>query len=210
MLSTCVSPHTVCACVGKGPLGDNPLFVCLQDPEDQLPAGPLTFDDLQFWAEHMLPRLAGEVPESTARLASHFGNGIWTTTHYSGLGTVEACGPFLTEACSSIIPAFPKGFKHYAACEMEQLCRTILAGHRHASRPSHIFGNIMERVPIGIRSKLEVAIEMLTQSFNQRGWFHSGLFAYKSLASCLCLEASHQTFVLAPLANSKCLFFSPR
>ena len=81
--------------------------------------------------------------------------GIVATSCYSGTGTYEAVlHRIMTCAAKTSAASAKPQLIMYSACEVCPLARAVLASHPAASRPRHIFGDILDRVPAAVLSDL--------------------------------------------------------
>eukprot|EP00969_Alexandrium_andersonii_P244233 10791496-Alexandrium_andersonii.AAC.1 len=113
--------------------------------------GPETALGLTTVGSDMLGRLVatrvGTVgPPFVEELRSSLAARPVLTTSYSGVGTMEAAMAQVVEAASD--REFDgTGVTLYSASEINPTCRSILLAHGPSSKPLHVFGNILDRVP---------------------------------------------------------------
>ena len=117
-----------------------------------LPPGPCCVEDLHDWCAYGMRTLGQMDATATDLLRSAVQNGIWMTTHYSGVGTAEAAMSQVVDAvqCSS----GEGGLVAFSAADVDVGCRSILLAHVPPHAPRHVFGDIMGRVPKPVRDSL--------------------------------------------------------
>ena len=82
------------------------------------------------------------------RVLSNLDGCIVVTTSYSGLGTAEIAG-------SQIAAAFKKRVVNFSAADHAKgPLQVLLHGHAEDTKPLHVFGNILFRLPKSVRSEV--------------------------------------------------------
>lgn len=115
--------------------------------------GPSTISGLQTWPieepSHCLDYATNQQQD-----LPHLKKGISyvMTFHYAGAGTAE-----VASTCAA------KGFgenvrcKVHSSSDFSKPCRDVLLQHTGPSRPGHVLGDIMQRIPTSVRKELETA-----------------------------------------------------
>lgn len=90
-------------------------------------------------------------------------HGLVLTTTYSGQGTVECAAAMVVDAYGSA-EASPSKLVVYSACDCSPLSQKALQAHLPASRPRHVFTNILDRLYEFDRERLSgIAGEVLAK-----------------------------------------------
>ena len=93
-------------------------------------------------------------------------DGCCVTTTYSGTGSFES-GVHRACLCAAdslgLDQAEIQDIHFYSATELDETARRVLAGHPNSTRPEHIFGNVLDRVPEKYRDDItDTELKFLT------------------------------------------------
>ena len=127
----------------------------------ELPPGPKDYPETMRWASYAVCQVVRKQAAARDRLASHGCNGIWTTSHFSGMGTVETAWPFISQELQRQGICAEPEVRHKSACDVDSTCIQVLCGHAKQSRPEHVMIDLSSRVPV----KLFAALERLLTHF---------------------------------------------
>ena len=92
------------------------------------------------------------------------------TTNFSGLGTVEAAIAAVEEAARRS-SKFQFEAVCWAASDVSPVCQSILCSHVGKHQPTHVFGDITDRLERGRLKELEHIQELHRKEFAE--WAHS-------------------------------------
>ena len=116
------------------------------------PLGPANLSDLYAWPQKaldILQRSQEKYQSRFANLGQHVKDGLSIISWYSGKGTAESAFHDCEAAIREILhlPPFQQSFVSASACDVSELCRSVLQARDEKSRPKHVFGDIRERIP---------------------------------------------------------------
>ena len=74
-------------------------------------------------------------------------NGIVLTTNYSGTGSYEAMSKHVLDRAAKELGLESANIVYYAACDSDPAARYALLNHRAATRPMHVFDDVLGRLP---------------------------------------------------------------
>ena len=118
--------------------------------------GPSSFEDVMHWAHKLLrsclAMLSGQGVNTVAVLDGMSKMSLQITTSYSGIGVAETSLGFLKDALEA-----QGGQLHYvfhAATDINPRCREMLCSHRQSSRSSHLFGDLLAKLPDSLVEEL--------------------------------------------------------
>jgi len=123
----------------------------------ELPPGPASLNDIIFgWPMYGVTALldhgaawgAALKPLMQASCAR-----VMLTTSYSGMGCAEMAASMISEALAG--QGIETRFVPWSATDVDRTCREMLMEHEPGSRPEHVFGNILERIPADLLKSLE-------------------------------------------------------
>ena len=103
------------------------------DGSSGLEAGPASLSEAVEYHAMYLRDVANHNPRWRKLVAERFKKGVVITTSYSGAGCAEA-----------VCPLLDGGLQCFSATEVEREKRQLLMEHRAASRPAHVFGEVLE------------------------------------------------------------------
>ena len=123
--------------MGKRPRGPQP------DTAPDEVRGPSNLPEAIDFFERELSQLDGF---QQRQLAAVFRRGVNLTTAYSGAGFAESLLGYLAEQCCERWPDIDLSRSScHAAADINPWCRKVLASHKGAMAPQHIFGDICLR-----------------------------------------------------------------
>ena len=93
-------------------------------------------------------------------IANMLRNEIIVTSCYSGIGGAETASSMLASCVASTCAQAPR-MQHYSVCENKAAAVAALKNHPSLAEASHIFGNILDRLPTQVRHMCE---ELQTQA----------------------------------------------
>ena len=120
--------------------------------------GPTTLEQVLAWPQFVVCRLLDHAASngrgSSFKLAlQEVTSNIVLTTSYSGMGCAEMVLPLLAKSLQSF--GITAQMAPYSATDYDPTCRRMLLSHKKGSRPEHVFGDILERIPRDVRARLE-------------------------------------------------------
>jgi hypothetical protein len=89
--------------------------------------------------------LLGRAPHRAA-LSDVLDRGIFVTSGYSGTGGFELAVDAVVTAAGVSLDKVPN-IVYYSACDSSESARQALLSHSPRTRPEHVFGDMLERVP---------------------------------------------------------------
>lgn len=94
-------------------------------------------------------RMAAAQPQLHDQFVSNvIGRRIWCTSSYSGMGCVEAIAKPIESAArhKSVAYADTAGFLMWSSSDISPLARKALLAHEEPTRPTHLFGDVVDRI----------------------------------------------------------------
>ena len=187
----------------------------------ELPAGPLDVAELYNWPDRALRVLRLRSSEAVDALSRNLETGISLISHYSGKGTAESAfadvADFMRRTENARIPKICA----QSACDLSPLCRELLLRHDTQSRPKHVFGDILQRIPMQSPPLSDLAATdvqrfleaHLSELYNPQ----AKAFCFKHMQPC-CLwdgldspqKPSARSGLLVSAAGFSCVDWSPR
>ena len=106
------------------------------------------YAELLAWPKHILGMFEGIGINGEKRLTRHVDEVIFTTTHWSGMGTAEDALDYgirqCLKECGQEVPDAPL-VTHWAATDNDPACQAVIMERHH--RPRHSFGDITRLIP---------------------------------------------------------------
>ncbi len=116
---------------------------CAEPPSPHVPNGPSTLEGLLCppadYARILEDKLCSDVVETLKKC------GLVVTTSYSGSGAFECAVRSTFDSESQVCPKIKITF--YSASESCRAARAALLSHSGDTRPLHLFGDILDRLP---------------------------------------------------------------
>ena len=118
--------------------------------------------------------------DTIGELCNH---GLVVTSSYSGTGTYEAVVHSIM-ALAALSLGFESPVVFYAASDISPVARSAIAAHPETSRPIHIFGDILDRIPSGVLVDLrEIEARYLAMWADTKAELGSGSISAKTAAA---------------------------
>jgi hypothetical protein len=112
---------------------------------DSRPNGPATLDELFSLKDAFCSAFSTGYPAETLKALQQLG--IVVTSSYSGTGAFECAVDGVLDSASKHASTPPPACTYYSASETSEVARIALLSHSELSRPLHVFGDILERLP---------------------------------------------------------------
>ena len=154
--------------------------------------GPDSLAELYAWTSNAFSCLSEKKPESLVCLRDNVGRGGTIISHYSGKGTAESMLADISEYVCKMSPSLgtclqPR-FRCSSACDISHTCRNLMLQQPEESRPQHIFGNILDRIPQQSPPLTDLTNEQVHDFLRSNGCrlFHtdSEAFCFRHLRPC--------------------------
>ena len=127
------------------------------DDSSDLPPGPGSLDEAFGWPIDFLSEIIGHADNKVLRLRDRLRAGIALRTWYSGMDCPHLGLLSLESALLDRNPDMSFRIVNEHACDIGETQRRVLLSYAEPHRARHVFGDILERVPIRVRSELEEA-----------------------------------------------------
>ena len=131
--------------------------------------GPNTLEGVMQVPADLLLRLKAFAEQENrwadveAELRANMHRGIVVTTSFSGSGAYEAMMVQVLDEAARMLGTGTPCVKFYSATEVDPTARSALLQHDIRSRPMHVFGDLLERLPKLARDQLQkTQAEMLS------------------------------------------------
>ena len=187
--------------------------------------GPGSLAELYEWTSNAFSCLSEKKPESLVCLTDNIVRGGSLISHYSGKGTAESMLADISEYVCSRSPGLgtcqqPR-FRCSSACDTSHTCRNLMLHQQEESRPRHVFGDILDRVPQQSPPLADLTNEQLREFLKSNGHrlFHTEAkaFCFRHLRPCRLWDgldapasAHTRSGLLVAVAGFSCTDFSPR
>ena len=146
--------------------------------------------------------------------------GLTLVTHYSGKGTAESALCDVADIMRLYVNASIPQIFCASACDISHMCREMLLRHDVACRPKHVFGDMLDRIPLQSPPLADCAadevFERLKKDAGQLYNAQSSAFCFRHLKSCNLWDGLESTApkdrerLLISAAGFTCTDWSPR
>ena len=116
--------------------------------------GPSSLEATLHWASDYCSSLRSQTPDAFKRVLhalSRRAGGVYVWSDYSGMGGAELAVAHICQAvqqaCGGESGESPQALV-YRARDNKQHCRDVLLAHSGIAAPKHVFGDVMETVPV--------------------------------------------------------------
>ena len=119
-----------------------------EEINEGLPSGPKTVEDLYNWPARALDVLSAKRPECVQQLVENLLSGVSLVTHYSGKGTAESALLDVADITRERENMWIPSPRCASACDISSKCRDLLLRHDERCKPKHVFGDMLDRIPM--------------------------------------------------------------